>query len=453
MTVKKNTINMTEGPIFKQIAMFAFPLLISNLLQLFYNAADLIVVSNYAGSLAMGAVGATNSLTAMLVTAVVNISVGANVVVARRFGANDKNGMDRAMHTALALALILGSIVTVSAECLSAPILRIMDTPADVLGGAVLYTRILYLGVPAQMVYNFCAAILRAMGDTKRPMYILGLSGIVNVVLNLIFVIVFRIDIAGVAIATVVSQYLSAVFALLFLAKGKQEFRINLRKIRVYKKELLEILHIGIPSAISGSLISFSNVMVTSSVNSFGSMAISGYAAANSIDSFVYMGMNSVSQATLTAVSQNYGAKNPKRMFKCMRRCMYFTVAVGLILGWIVVIFSKPLLGIYIKDSAEALEFAHIKNLYLCSVYFICGIMEVLSQTTRGLGYPTLTTINAVWTLVGTRIIWINFILPLNHCPELLFACWIVSWLISITAHAVTLVLVKKKAIAKMYAQ
>lgn len=453
MAQMKSTINMTEGPIFKSIALFAFPLLISNILQLLYNAADLIVVSNYAGSLAMGAVGATGSLTIMLVGSVTGIAVGANVVVARYFGANDQSGIDRAMHTSIALALILSAIGTVTAELLSIPMLQWMDTPKEVFNGAVLYTRILYLGVPAQIVYNFCAAILRAMGDTKRPMYILGLSGIANVLLNLVFVIVFHIDIAGVAIATIVSQYLSAIFAFLCLAKGKQEFRLIPGNIRLHKKELIAILGIGIPNTISSCLISFSNVMVTSSVNSFGAAAISGYAAANNIDAFVYMGMNSVSQATLTAVSQNYGAKNPKRMFKCMRRCLYFTVVVGVILGGLVVAFSKPLLGIYIKDSAEAIKFAHTKNLYVSSIYFICGIMEVLSQTARGLGYSTTTTINALWTLVGTRIVWLNYILPLNRCPEVLFMCWSISWVISIVAHGLTIAIVKKKSIERMYAE
>lgn len=453
MTLRKNTINMTEGPILKNIVLFAYPLVLTNLLQLFYGAADLIVVSRFAGSNAMGSVGATGTLTALLVGSVIGISVGANVVAARYFGARDKEGFSRAAHTSIALAAILGIIVLIVTMIFSKPILKLMGTPDKLFDGAVLYTRILYLGVPAQLMYNFCAAILRAVGDTKRPMYILGATGIVNVLLNLIFVIVFHIDVAGVAMATIASQYLSAIIALLLLMKSEAEFRIVPRKIRIYKNELKEILKIGIPNTISSSLISFSNLLVSSAVNSFGANATVGYAASTNIESFVYMGMNAISQASLTAVSQNYGAKNEKRLFKCMRRCIYLTAGIGIVLGGISAIFGKELLAIYITDNPKAIDFGYIRILITGIPYFVAGIMEVLSQTVRGLGYSTTATVNSIWTLVGIRIIWINFILPLNYTPTVLFLCWLVSWIISITAHSVTIAIIKKKAMKRMYAQ
>ena len=453
MSIKKNMINMTEGPILKSIVLFAFPLLLSNLLQLLYGAADLVVVSRYAGSLAMGSVGATGAITSMLVGSTIGISVGANVVVARYFGAKDKHGILRAVHTSITLGAILGIIICIVALIGARPILVLMDTPKELLDGAVLYTQILYLGVPAQMVYNFCASILRAMGDTKRPMYILGATGIVNVVLNLILVIGFNMDVEGVAIATITSQYLSATATLYLLMRNGNEFKIVLHKLRIHKKELMEILRIGIPNAISSSLISFSNAMVATAVNSFGPNAATGYAASTSIESFVYMGMNAISQATLTAISQNYGAKNSRRMFKCMRRCLYLVSGVGIVLGGITAIFGHEFLDIYITDNPKAIEFAYIRILITGIPYFLAGIMEILSQTVRGLGYSSLATINSIWTLVGTRIIWINYILPIKHTPTVLFSCWVVSWIISIATHSITIAVIKKKAMERMYAQ
>ncbi len=453
MNQSKNTINMTEGPILKNIILFTFPLLVSNILQLLYNAADLIVVSNYAGSYAMGSVGATGSIIAILINTVIGMSIGSTVIVAKYFGAADKNGILKAVQTSLGLAMILSVIMTVFAEITVIPVLKLMGTPKELFNGAVLYSRIIYMGIPAQLVYNFCAAVLRGMGDTRRPMYILAGTGIVNVVLNLIFVIGFGMDVDGVAIATIVSQYLSAIFVIVCLTKNNMNFNLLTGKIRIYKNELKEIMKVGIPCAISSCLMNLSNAVVVSGVNSFGAHATSGYAAACSIDNIVFMGMNALSQATLTSVSQNYGAKNPKRMFKCMRRCLYLSAAVGGILGILVVIFSKPLLGIYIKDSAEAIEFANIKNVYTASICFICGIMAVLANAARGLGYSTTTTINEIWCLVGTRLLWIYLILPLRHTPEVLFMCWGASWILSTVVHAITILIVKKKAIQKMYAQ
>ena len=453
MTVKKNTINMTEGPIFKNIILFAFPLLISNLLQLFYNAADIVVVSRYAGSYAMGSVGASEVVYTMLVGSVIGISVGTNVIVSRCFGAKDKEGIGRAIHTSVALAAVLGIVILIIATLCVKPLMVLLNTPKEILDGAVLYTTILFMGIPALFIYNFCAAIMRAMGDTRRPMYILVGSGAVNVILNLIFVILFKMDVAGVAIATITSQYLSAIIAFAMLVKGNNEYSIVPRKIRIHKKEVLEILRIGVPNAVSISLAAVSNALIVSSVNSFGANAASGYAAAVSIEGFIYMGMNAISQATLTAVSQNFGAKNSKRLFKCMRRCIYISAGVGFALGGIAGLFSRELLSIYITDNPEAVEFARLSLLITGVPYFVSGIMEVFSQTVRGLGYSTTATVNSIWTLVGTRIIWIKYILPLRHTPETLFLCWVVSWLIAIIAHSITLAVIKKKAMRRMLQQ
>ncbi len=453
MRKHKSEIDMTRGSIFENVIRFVIPLILGNILQLLYNAADLIVVSRFAGSDAMASVGATSSLNTLVLNFCVGLSIGAGVVVARKYGAKDAAGVRRAVHTTVFLSLAVGVIALVVGLLISAPMLRLMGTPEGrVFDGAVLYIRIIFLCLPGTLVYNFGASVLRGVGDTKRPLYILALTGIVNVILNLVLVIVFHMDVVGVAIATGVSNYLSAFAVIYALIHTNGMYRLTLSKIRAYKEEILEILKIGVPSGIQSTLFAVANVTIQSGVNSFGKAAIAGGAAGSNIEGFVYTAMNAFSQATVTAVGQNYGAKNEKRVYTSMYTLLACTSVVGALLGAITVLFARPLLRIYITDSPEAIDFGVIRMIYTGLPYFLCGMMEVMSGVLRGLGYSTLSTVNSLVGACGLRLLWIALILPLHHTIEMLFLCWPISWVVVVIVHYICFLCVRKKAFQKMYA-
>jgi len=451
MSSRTYELDMSKGSIFKNVMIFVVPLILGNVLQLLYNAADIIVVSRWSGSSAMASVGATSSLNALIVNLCIGLSVGASVVVSRRFGAGDPQGVHRAVHTSMLLACIAGLAACFLGVFLSAPLLRLMGTPqGQVFSGAVLYMRIYFLGVPASLIYNFAASILRAVGDTKRPLYILAATGLVNVILNLVLVIVFHMGVAGVAISTAVANYLSAIIIIYILAKSERAYALVFKSLRFYKEELSQILKIGVPAALQSSVFSLSNSVIQSAVNSFGTAAIAGSAAASNIEGFVYTAMNAFYQATMTAVSQNYGAKDEKRLSKSIYIPMLCVIVVGFSLGFMTVIFANPLLSIYITDSPEAIEFAKIRMIITGLPYFICGAMEVMAGALRGLGYSVITAINALVGACGLRILWIIFVLPLKRSIFTLFLCWPVSWLVVICMHLVYYMIIRKKAILKM---
>ena len=452
MSLVKYELDMTKGSIFKNTVRFALPLMLANILQLLYNAADLVVVSRWAGNDAMASVGSTGALTNLLINVFVGMSLGASVVVSRRYGAGDEKGLYRAVHTSVLLGIIAGISSLLFGFALSKPLLVLMDTPeGKVLDGAVLYMKIIFIGTPAVMVYNFGAAILRAVGDTKRPLYILALSGIVNVILNLILVIGFGMGVEGVAIATAISNYMSMFMVLYALSGADSTYRLHLREIKIYKEELKEILKIGLPAGLQGSVFSLANTVIQSAVNSFGTVAMAGNAAGANIEGFVYTAMNSFYQATVTSVSQNYGAKEEKRIYKGICVSMVCVIAVGIILGGVSVIFAKELLHIYITDSPQAIEFG-VKRMMITGLpYFLCGIMEVMTGALRGLGYSSMTAINSLLGACGFRMFWIFAVLPMKRIPEVLFLCWPFSWLVVILMHVFCFIIVRKKAINKMY--
>ncbi|MBE7051846.1 MAG: MATE family efflux transporter [Ruminococcaceae bacterium] len=453
MSNKKYEIDMSQGSIFKNIIRFVIPLILGNMLQLLYNAADIIVVSRWSGSDAMASVGATGSLNALIVNVCIGIAVGASVTVSKKYGARNTEGVHRAVHSAMLIGIILGVLAMIFGVVFARPLLRLMATPeGKVLDGAVVYMTIYFLAVPALMTYNFGASILRAIGDTKRPLYILAVTGLVNIVLNLIFVVFFHMGVAGVAIATGVANYLSAAAVVMALVRTDGAYKLFIKKMRFYKEECKEIFTVGLPAGLQSSVFSLANSVIQSAVNSFGTAAIAGSAAGSNIEGFVYTAMNAFYQGTLTAVSQNYGNKDEKRVKKSIWTSVASVAVVGIVLGSLTAIFARPLLNIYITDSPEALEYGVIRIFYIGIPYFLCGIMDVLSGALRGLGYSTISAINSLVGACGLRMLWVAFVLPHNRTIQTLFTCWPVSWVIVILMHLVCYMFVRKKWVKKMNA-
>ncbi len=444
--MKKFELDMTKGSIFKNIIFFAIPLMLTSILQLLYNAADLVVVSRFAGSNAMASVGATASVTNLILNISIGLSVGGSVVVARKFGEKDDKGMHRAVHTAMLLGAIVGALTSIAGLVFSKPLLVLMGTPeGEVLDGAVLYMQIIFLGVPASVTYNFGAAILRALGDTRRPLYILACTGIVNVILNLILVIVFHMEVAGVAIGTITANYLSVIAILVIFVRAKTSYKLEFKKLKIYKQELLKILQIGLPAGIQGSFFSLSNTVIQSAINSFGAAAIAGSAAGVNIEGFMYVSMNAFYQAVLTSVSQNYGAGDKKRINKSIYISILCVVVVGVILGTICTMFAKQLLGIYIIDSPQAIEIGVRRMTIVCAFYFLLGVMEVLTGALRGIGCSVVSAVNSFVGACGFRIFWAAVLLPMYRSIEFLFLCMPLSWLVVCVMHFVTLLIVKPR--------
>ena len=451
MKNKKYELNMTQGSIFKNIIIFVIPLVIGNLLQVLYNAADLVVVSRFAGSNAMASVGATGTFSGLIVNFCIGFAVGASVVVSRRFGADDKVGVSDSVHTAMLLSLILGVAAMAIGLFSSRFMLELMGTPEGVvLEGAVTYMKIYFLGVPGAMIYNFGASILRAVGDTKRPLYILSLSGLLNVVLNVVFVVGFGMDVDGVAAATSIANYSSAAAVVWLLVKSDSICKLDIRKLKIHKMELRETVKIGLPAGFQSSMFSISNMVIQSAVNSFGEAAIAGNAAVGNIESFIYVAMNSISQATVTGVSQNAGARKNDRV----KRTFFITAAVvtviGLVLGGICTLLAKPLLDIYITDSVQALSFGLVRVGCVWMLYFLCGLMDVFSGALRGMGYSFMPMINSLLGACAFRVLWMTVFLPLKRTPVMLFLCWPASWVLVILLHLVYMLFIRKGFEQKM---
>lgn len=449
--MKKFELDMTKGSIFKNTVLFAIPFMLTSVLQLLYNAADLIVVSRFTGSNAMASVGATASITSLIVNVSIGLATGGGVVVARKFGERDDKGMHRTVHTIMLLGFVVGIITCIMGVLFSRPLLVITGAPeGEVLEGATLYMRIIFLGTPASVLYNFGAAVLRATGDTKRPLYILASTGIVNVILNLILVVGFHMGVAGVAIGTIAANYISVIVITVIFVHSDTAYRLEFKKLKFYKREVLNIIKIGLPAGIQGSLFSLANISIQSAVNSFGAAAIAGSAAGLNIESFLYVILNTFYQSTITAVGQNLGARNTKRINKCISTSVLCVVVVGVTLGLVCTIFARQLLGIYIADSPEAIEFGTKRMVIVCLFYFLLGIMEVFTGALRGLGYSTISTINSFFGACGLRIFWVVFILPLHRSMNFLFLCMPISWAAVCIMHFVTLMIVKPRVFKKL---
>ena len=446
---KAVNVNMTEGPLLGKIIRFSVPLMLSGMLQLLYNAADVVVVGKWAGSAALAAVGSTGALVNLLINLFMGVSVGCNVLAARYYGAGDRESVSRTVHCAVGVSVIIGVAAGMVGLVFSTPLLRLMGSPEDVLPLASLYLRIYFCGMPFNIAYNFGAAVLRAVGDTKRPLYFLSAAGAVNVALNLLTVIVFRMGVAGVAIATVASQLISALLVIRCLMLREDCCHLDLRQIRIYREQLLAMIRIGLPAGIQGSLFSLSNVIIQSSVNSFGSVVVAGNAAAANVEGFVYTAMNSVYQASITFVSQNLGAGKPSRILRVMWICLGVTAAVGLTLGTLVYTFGHGLLGIYASDSEGLKEQIIAVGLrrfrYVGRPYFLCGLMEVGCGGMRGLGRSWLPTSVTLLGACGLRMVWIFTVFRELHTLDSLYVSYPISWTVTFLAHMVCFFLAFRK--------
>ena len=437
-------IDMVNGPLFGKIIRYSIPLMLSGILQLFFNAADIVVVGRFAGPTALAAVGSTGSLINLLINVFMGLSVGTNVLVARYYGARDMKNLSETVHTSI-LASLVGGVALIFIGCFFAkPMLNLMGSPADVIDQATLYVRLYFAGMPAMMLYNFGAAILRSVGDTKRPLYFLAISGVLNVLLNLFLVIVCNMGVAGVAIATVASQVLSAVLVLICLVKSDAPYRVDLKQLHIYKDKLLEMIRIGLPAGMQGTVFSISNVLIQSSINSFGSLVMAGSTAAGNIEGFVYTGMNAFYQTALSFTGQNMGAKKYERVGKIMRICVLSVAAVGTILGSAGMIFARPLLSIYTTDP-QVIEYGVNRMLLVCLPYMICGVMDTLVGSMRGMGYSILPMIVSLTGACGLRVVWILTVFAANHTLTALFLVYPVSWIVTALAHFVCFVIAYRK--------
>ena len=444
MAKNKYEIDMVNGTIMPKLITFAIPLMLSGILQLLFNAVDIIVVGRFSGSQSLAAVGSTSSLINMLTNLFIGISLGANVLAARFYAAGKHKEMSETVHTSILTAFISGVLMIFVGIFFSRPALELMDTPSDVIELATLYMRIYFVGMPFFMLYNYGAAILRAVGDTKRPLIFLVVSGVTNACLNLLLVIVFKMDVAGVAIATVISQMISCVLVLICLYKTDAVYQLRFKKLRIKWKYLGQIFQIGIPAGIQSTLISFSNVLLQSSVNSFGSIAMAGYTAANNVLSFLYMGANSITQACMSFTSQNYGARKPKRMDKVLIDGLILQVVICLTLGVLAYVFGNQVSNIY-TDDPNVIK-CSVEILALTTVpYFLCGFMDTFPGVLRGMGRSTVPMILCLLGTVGVRILWIYCFFPHNRTLGYLFVSYPVSWIATIVMQLIYYIFIRKE--------
>ena len=441
---RKYEMDMSSGHLTPMILRFTIPLMLTSLLQLLYNAADIIVVGRYVGSTALAAVGSNSALINLIINTFIGLSTGAAVLLAQAYGANEYEKCCKIVHTAILTSIFSGIFLAIFGFVVCRPLLELMGSPADVIEQATLYMKIYFLGMPGFMFYTFGSAIMRTLGDTKRPLVFLSISGLVNVFLNLILVLVFNMGVAGVAIATIVSQYLSAVFVGLSLLKSDGITRIYIKELKIHWGILLQTIRIGLPIAIQSSVFSLSNVLIQSSVNSFGSDVVAGNAAAISVEGFLYVGMNAFSQAATTFIAQNYGAKQYKRVTKSMLICLAFSVLVGTVSGGLVLIFGKSLLKIYCPDNQLAIQYGMIRFIYICLPYAMCGIMDVISSSIRGTGVSLMPMIVSIIGVCGIRIVWVLTVFPRVHTLESLYISYFLSWTVTAIIHFFCFLYVKK---------
>ena len=443
MKKNKYEIDMCNGTIMDKLITFAFPLMLSGVLQLMFNAVDIIVVGRFSGSSSLAAVGSTTALINVFTNLFIGISLGANVLAARFFATGREKEMSETVHTSITFALISGIVMAIIGQICAKGALELMGTPEDVIGLSTLYMRIYFLGMPFFMLYNYGAAILRAVGDTKRPLYFLVISGVINAVLNMALVIVFDLGVAGVAIATVFSQMISCVLVLICLAKTDASYRLYISKLGVKQEYLEQIFRVGIPAGIQSTVINFSNALLQSSVNSFGSTAMAGYTAANNILGFLYMSINSVTQACMSFTSQNYGVGKYKRMDRVLLDCLILSVSVALLLGCGAYIFGTQILQIY-TDDAQVIQ-CGLEILSITTVpYFLCGIMDLFPGALRGMGYSAVPMILSIIGTVGTRILWIFVFFPQYRSLYFLFISYPGSWLATIVMQVICFIVVRR---------
>ncbi len=449
-TKQKNyEIDMCHGPLLGKILLFTLPLMASGILQLLFNAADMIVVGRWGDSSSLAAVGSTGSLINLMVNVFLGLSVGSNVLVARYFGSGQHKELSEMVHTAMLTAGISGVFLIFVGFFIAPWALSLMGVPADILPKSVLYVRIYFVGMPAMMLYNFGASILRAVGDTRRPLYYLTISGIVNVLLNLFFVIVCSLDVAGVAMATTISQTISAILVVRCLMKSDKPYRLKWNELRIEKKKMIMMLRIGLPAGLQGSLFSISNVLIQSSINSFGEVAMAGNSAAANLEGFVYTAMNSMHQTAVSFVGQNYGAHKFKRIAKISLICLGVVTLVGLIFGNVMYFAGEPLLMLYMNkedvNAAAAVGFGMTRLLYICCPYFLCGVMDTLVGCIRGMGRSVVPMIVSLTGACLFRVVWIMTVFEKYRGLETLYLSYAISWLLTASVHAICLIIFYRK--------
>ena len=433
LALKRTGRNMISGPLFSGIISYTIPIILTSILQLLFNAADLVIVGRFCGSISVAAVGATGSITNLLVNFFIGLSVGAGVTVAHGLGSREDSVVHKTVHTALPVALFSGAVLTVAGVSLCETFLRMMGTPETVLPLSSTYMKIYFAGITFTMVYNFCASILRAAGDTKSPLVYLTFAGVVNVVLNVFFVTMLHMNVAGVALATTISQGISALLVVWALMKRTDACRLDLKKMRFHSIQLKKMLRIGLPAGIQSSLFSISNVLIQSSINSFGDVLMSGNAASGNIEGFVYTSLNAFHQTAVNYIGQNAGAKQYKRVSQTLLICLGCVTVVGLTFGGLAYTFGEQLLSIYITDSPEAVSYGLLRLSFICVPYFICGLMDVSTGALRGLGASFVPMLISVLGVCGIRIGWIYtiFQIPRFHTPQCLYLSYPISWFIT----------------------
>lgn len=449
---KKYEIDMCHGPLLGKILVFYIPLMLSGILQLLFNAADIIVVGQFAGNESLAAVGSTGALINLIINLFIGLSVGANVLVARYYGANQQTELKEMVQTAIGTSVISGILLVFVGFFVAKPALTLMGTPDDVVGQSVLYMRIYFAGMPFMMAYNFGAAVLRAVGDTKRPLYYLLIAGIANVILNLIFVIYFSMHVAGVATATVISQAISAVLVIRCLLKTDSVYKLELKGIKISMDKLGKMFKIGLPAGVQGALFSISNVLIQSSVNSFGSVAMAGNTAGSNIEGFVYTSMNAFYQSAISFCGQNYGAKEYKRVGKALFICEVLVILVGLLLGNGAYLAGGTLLKLYSSDP-EVISYGILRMRYISVIYFLCGMMDVMVGGLRGIGYSIMPMLVSLTGACLFRIVWIYTIFQEVRTLPCLYISYPISWILTFSVHLICFLIVYKKLFRKSSGQ
>ncbi len=445
----KYEIDMCNGPLIPKILVFSLLLIASGILQLLFNAADMIVAGRYAGSVALAAIGSTSSLINLLINLFVGLSVGANVAIAHFYGAKRYEELSDALHTAIVLSLLGGVFLAIVGFVLARPLLSLMGTPIEVIDHSVAYMKIYFLGMPATLLYNFGSSILRAVGDTKRPLIFLSLAGVVNIILNLIFVIVFNMGVSGVALATIISQIISAGLVFICLMKNDGPCKLVINKLKLHKKQAIRIIRIGLPAGLQGAIFSVSNVLIQSSVNSFGATAVAGNTASCNVEGFVYNSMNAIYQTAISFVSQNIGAKKFDRIKRTGLICMVYVFLIGAIMGGLGLLFSVDILSIY--STEEAVIWYGVNRMkVIFMTYFLCGMMDVCVGIIRGMGFSVMPMIVSLLGACAFRIVWIFTIFRHFHSLKSLYVSYPISWVLTMVVHLICLYFVAwKKVVGK----
>lgn len=441
---KSYEMDMCNGPILSKVLMYAFPLMLSGVLQLLFNAADVIIVGRFAGSQSLAAVGSTTALINLLVNIFLGLSVGVNVLVAQYYGAKKEEDVNETIHTAIAISLISGVALIFIGLIASRPLLELMGTPADVIEKSTIYMQIYFAGMPVVMVYNFGSAVLRAIGDTKRPLYFLTIAGVVNVALNVFFVTQLHMDVAGVALATVLSQVISARLVIRCLMKSEGCLQLHLNKLKIDPFKLKRIVKVGLPAGMQGAIFSISNVLIQSSVNSFGSIAMAGNTASSNIEGFIFIAMNALYQTNLSFTSQNFGGRKYSRLNRITLTCEAVVIVVGLSLGLSAYAAGEFLLGIYSSDP-EVVQYGLNRLAIFGGTYFLGGMMDVMVGAIRGLGYSILPMCVSLIGVCAMRVLWIYTVFQWSRSLQTLYLSYPITWIITVTVHIICYLMIRKK--------